>query len=38
MSTDFSMHDFNIAPPVDAVASAEHEVHLDLHLVAVPAG
>ncbi len=38
MSTDFSMHDYNITPPSVAVAVAEDKVHLDLHLVAVPAG
>ncbi len=37
MATDFSMHDFNITPPVVAVAVAEDKVHLDLHLVAMPA-
>jgi polyisoprenoid-binding protein YceI len=35
MSTDFDMHDFNITPPVNSVATAESGVHLDLHLFAV---
>ncbi len=37
MSTDFSMHDYNITPPNNAVAVSEDNVHVDLHLVAVPA-